>query len=197
VCKNLTSYIFSLYLKAPQTWYNLFPRSSSILLVLFISSLLTFIPVVFFSYFYFLFYSFVLWKVLLFLENISHFFLDCFTFKKREIPKFSNFCCRQATKIPLEKRLVTFYMITNTFKISYLLRWSLKKGEAPSNWPNGLFQGHPPCALFTRYLIQWPLISTLHYKWRRRGNTTMKPIVIADRVELGSRSSSWIRTLFH
>ncbi len=52
MCKNSTSYIFSLYLKAPQTWYNLFPSTSSILLVLFISSLLTFIPVVFFSFFF-------------------------------------------------------------------------------------------------------------------------------------------------
>ncbi len=129
MCKHLTSYIFSLYLKAPQTWYNLFPSTSSILLVLFISSLLTFIPVVLFSYYYFLFYSFVLWKVLRFLENILHFLGDCFTFKNREIPKFSNLFCRQATKISLEKRLVTFYMITNTFKISYLLRWSLKKGR--------------------------------------------------------------------
>lgn len=50
MCKNLTSYIFSLYLKAPQTWYNLFPSTSSILLVLFISSLLAIIPVVFFSF---------------------------------------------------------------------------------------------------------------------------------------------------
>jgi hypothetical protein len=90
VCKILTTYIFSLYLKSPQTWYNLFPSTSSILLVLFISSLLTFMPVVFFSFFI-LFYSFVLWKVWRFLENISHFCLDFLKFKKREIPKFSNF----------------------------------------------------------------------------------------------------------
>jgi len=116
VCKTLTSYIFSLYLKAPQTWYNLFPSTSIILLVLFISSLLTFIPVVFFLFFYFLFYISVLWKVWLFFQNISLFFLDCFTLLKPEIPKFSNFFCRQVTKIPLKEVLVTFYMITNTSK---------------------------------------------------------------------------------
>jgi hypothetical protein len=133
----------------------------------------------------------LLWKVWRFLGNISHSLFWIFLHSKNgKIQNFPIFFCPQVTEIPVEKRLVTFYMITNTFKISCLLRGSLKKGEAPSNWPNGLYQGHPPCALFTRCLIQWPLISALHYKWRRSGNTTRKPIVIADRVELGSRSSS-------
>jgi hypothetical protein len=100
VCKNLTSYIFSLYLKAPQTWYNLFPSTSSILLVLFISSLLTFIPVVFFSFFSFLFYSFVLWKVWLFSEKNCIFFWIVLHSKNEKLQNFPIFFVAKRRKFP-------------------------------------------------------------------------------------------------
>ncbi len=193
MCKNLTSNIFSLYLRAPQTWYNLFPSTSIILPVLFISSLLTFIPVACFCFF--LFYTFqfrALESLAIFGKHFAFFFLDCFTLLKPETPKFSIFFLSPSHENSPQKSACEVLHDNQHVKISYFLRWSLKKGQGPSYWPNGLYQGHPPCALFTRYLIQWPLISALPYKWRRRGKTTMKPIVIADRVELGSRSSSWI-----
>jgi len=128
VCKTLTSYIFYLYLKAPQTWYNLFPSTLSILLVLFISSLLTSIPVVCFLKIIKIFFnSFVVWKVWWFFQNILH-ILGFFLHKKPRNSIIFQFVSSDKN-LPPKKVPHQCYMTTNTLKFPTYFADHSRKGR--------------------------------------------------------------------